>query len=434
MLARSGGPVDTAWLRAVPGLEPERVLDALAALVRDGLAREVTGAQDRAMFELLDGVRAEVLAGGTDEDRRWMRSVVTAHDRSIGHQRVMLSVLPTVEAARRRAALLPSAEHALMAAVELGMHDEGARIGYAIGELTLGGGATPRQVWLHLSRPDVLAGMPPATRLAALVATGDWASESAGNTALMVRVADEAVAVAREAGSAGDLATALTKHLAWCHVNGRVCEASDEEALTVARGSGDDQARCGTEMFVGCLRGDPELLRGSLEAARQVGHAGLTALALANLSEMRLSGGDATTTAADLASEALGLYVAMRVPLMQQAMASCLSTARALSGSSAGLGRIADLVTTSWENENPRLVTDVLLKLGCGFRAGGSPDLAARAVGVYRAYLASRDLEVAEDEQRLLDQWLGDVVPVRPEGALSEEVAALVSAARRDDA
>ena len=137
-------------------------------------------------------------------------------------------------------------------------------------------------------------------------------------------------------------------------------------------------------------------------------------------------------SAADLASEALGLYVAMRVPLMQQAMASCLSTARALSGSSAGLDRIADLVTTSGENENPRLVTDVLLKLGCGF-GRRSPDLAARAVGVYRAYLASRDLEVAEDEQRLLDQWLDDVVPVRPEGALSEEVAALVAAARRDD-
>ena len=430
VLARSGGPVDTGWLRLVPGLEPDRVLDALAALVRDGLAREVTGAQDRAMFELLDGVRAEVLAGEDDDDRRWTRSVVTAHDLSIGQHCVMLSVLPSVKASRRRAALLPSAEHALVAALELGMYDEAARVAYAIGELMLGGGAIPRQVWLHLSRPEVLAGMPPATRLAALVGTGDWASESAGHTALMVRVADEAVALAREAGSAGDLAIALTKHLAWCHVNGRTCEASDEEALAVARDCGDDAARCATEMFGGCLRGDPELLRGSLEAARQLGHAGLTALALANLSEMRLSGGDATG-AADLASEALGLYVAMRVPLMQQAMASSLSTARALSGSSAGLGRVADLVTTSWENENPRLVTDVLLKLGCGFRARGSPELAARAVGVYRAYLASRDLEVAEDEHRLLDQWLGDVVPVRPDGALSEEVAALVAAAHR---
>ena len=201
----------------------------------------------------------------------------------------------------------------------------------------------------------------------------------------------------------------------------------------VARGSDDDQARCGTEMFAGCLRGDPELLRGSLEAARQIGHAGLTALALANLSEMRLSGGDATI-AADLASEALGLYVAMRVPLTQQAMASCLSTARALSGSSAGLDRIADLVTTSWENENPRLVTDVLLKLGCGFRAGGSPDLAARAVG----RLPRLPGQPRPRGRRGRAAAARPVARRRRTGAAGgravEEVAALVAAARRDDA
>ena len=347
----------------------------------------------------------------------------------------MLSVLPTVEGARRRAALLPSSEHALVAAVELGMHDEAARIGYAIGELTLGGGATPRQVWLRLSRPDVLATMPPATRLAALVATGDWASESAGNTALMVRVADEAVALARETGSAGDLAIALTKHLAWCHVNGRVCEASDEEALVVARGSDDDQARCGTEMFAGCLRGDPELLRGSLEAAptdrprrpdrarpratsRRCGSAGVTPPSRPTWPARRW-----VCTSRCGPPDAAGHGV---LPVHGPRAERLERRARPDRGP--GHHQLG-------ERETRVLVTDVLLKLRLRV-PGGRVTGPGRAGGPAsdRAYLASRDLEVAEDEQRLLDQWLDDVVPVRPEGALSEEVAALVAAARRDDA
>lgn len=429
VFARCGGPIDTAWLQALPTIDPHAVIDALAALVRDGLVREVTGAQDAVMFELLGGVRAEVLATGSGDDQ-WARAVVIAHDISLGPGRVLLSVLPTVEMSRRRAALVPSARHALLDGLKLGMYAEAARIAYAIGELTTpGGDVAMGRVWQQLSRPAVLADLPPPTRLVALIGTGDWTSENAGSLDLMKRVADEAVAVAHADCAEGDVAVALTKHLAWCYVNGLTCPVDLDHALLTGRTSGDPLAQCATELFVACIRADAALLRAALSDARRLGHAGLTALALANLAEMQLAMGNAES-AADLASESLGLYAAMRVPLMQRAMAACLSTARALSGSSADLGRVADMVSHSWENESPRLVTDVLLKLGCGFQAGGSPDLAARALGVYHAYRSSHDLDIAEDEQRLIDQWLPGVGQVRPQGSLPDEIEALVTAAR----
>ena len=70
VLARSGGPVDTAWLRTGAGSSSPT---GCSTRCRAGPRRpgpRGDGAQDRAMFELLDGVRAEVLAGGSDDDRR----------------------------------------------------------------------------------------------------------------------------------------------------------------------------------------------------------------------------------------------------------------------------------------------------------------------------------------------------------------------------
>lgn len=430
VLSRCGGPIDIAWLEALPVIDPGAVLDALSALVRDGLVREVTGVQAVTMYELLDGVRAEVLSSETGEGSQWGRAVVAAHDASIGHDQLVLSVLPSIAVSRRRAALIPSAEHTMTQALELGMYAEAARIGYALGEhMTAFTHATIGRVWQRLSDPRVLAAMPPAARLAALMGIGDWASEEAGLADLTTRVADEAVALARAEAGPGALAVAMTKHLAWCFVNGRECSVVLDEAHRVARDSGDPLALCSTDLFVACIHADPVLLRSALSQARALGHVGLTALALANLSEMQLGVGNAHESA-DLAGEALGLYTAMRVPLMQQAMASCLSVARALTGSSDDLSRVAEMVSMSWDHDSPRLLTDVLVKLGCGFLAGGSPELAGRALGAYRAYLDSLDLEVSEDEQRLVDQWLPGVEPVVPSGPLPDEIRALVDAAR----
>lgn len=429
VLSRCGGPIDTAWLEALPVLDPESVLDALSALVRDGLVREVTGVQDVSMFELLDGVRAEVLESETDGGIQWGRAVVAAHDASIGHDQLALSVLPTVAVARRRAALVPSAEHALERALELGMLTEAARIGYAVGEhMTALSHATMGRLWQRLSDPRSSTGMTTSARLAALMGIGDWASEQAGFAELTTRVADEAVALAREDGRQGSLAVALIKHLAWCFINGRECPVGLEEARQAALASEDPLAVCSVDLFVACIRGDADGLLAALSTARALGHAGLTALALANLSEMQLWFGNSHESA-DVAQEALGLYTALRVPRMQQAMASSLCVARALTGSSADLSRVAEMVTLSWDHDNPRLLTDVLLKLGCGFRAGGSTELAARALGVYRAYLSTNDLDVSEDEQRLIDQWLAGVDAVPPRHPLPDEVRALVAAA-----
>jgi hypothetical protein len=428
LLARCAGPVDAEWLRALPRRDPNTTTQTLAALLRDGLVRQRAGSHGRPMYELLSGVRPEVLADAPDGPDPWARDVVVTHAGALGRFGLPSSVLETVEFAQRLGALLPAAEGALELGLGLDLHEESALIArtlmersYVVRPALLG------RAWQQLAEPAVLGRLTDRTRLAALVGVTVWADHD-NQPELMMRMAEELVAEARRQGAPGPVAQAISSALLMSAVHGLEYPADAAEALALAQADGTPLVLATVWQHVGVVH-DIALLRRGVDMARSARHAGTLAIGLANLTELTLSRGDAEC-AAELGSEVVALLAAMHLPMLKEALTACLATARALTGASRELGAVADMVEAAWLHDDLRTSTDTLLKLACGLRACGSDEWAARAVGLFRTQLATHDVPVCQEEQALLDHWLRDVAATPPSGPLDQALAEVVAAAR----
>ncbi|QZY29040.1 AfsR/SARP family transcriptional regulator [Nocardioides coralli] len=431
VLARCTGPVDAEWVGDLPGRDAGSTAKALAALLRDGLVRQREGSHGRPTYEVLSGVRHEVVGDG-ETSATWQADIVRTHAAWLSRSGIRPSFLESAEFSRRNRALLDAAEGALAGGLELKMHSACLAIARTLIEHTLV--VRPEVVdraWRVLTTDEALAMLTPVEQVMALESGAAWA-DLHGQADRMTDLAEEAVARARELGDPAILAGAIGSSVVTSHINGRACAADPEEALRLLADA-DALTAAGVRLWIGLTRPDGVLLAQSIEQARSLRHAGVLALGLANAAESRLGLGDASG-AAQLASEASGMYASMHVGLMHDYTTSTLTTCSALLGSGSDLARVADVVEWSWRREDLRGLTDALLKLAAALRATGDTEAARHALGLFWTQITTHGVAVAETERQLLDAWLDGVSPVSPDRPVPDVLTRVLAAARRRDA
>lgn len=431
LLAHCAGPVDGDWVRHLPGQDPERVMAALAALVRDGLATRHEGTHGQQQYQLLSGVRIEVSTSGDAGSPALARDIVAAHAAWLAREKPGPSVLESATFSRRVRAHLDAAEGAMTKAMELGMHRECLDIAATLMEHSfVVRPGTLGPVFEALTRPATLVRLDLRDQVRALDAAAQW-WEFTGDIDTMSSCVNEALVRARRLGEAELIAHCIGSSLMRDLVHHLDVHEDPDEALTLlGEGTGAGLTDvAGIYMRVGSALQDRPLLHRAVTCARRAGHDGLLAISLANLSETELAAGDAASAAA-LASESVAIYADMHLGFMRDVITATLASARAVAGSARDLARVADQLEDAAGYDDPRFATDLLLKVAAGLRAVGDDQRASAAVGLYRCILTTHQLETSLTEQIFLDSWLTDLTSTQPGSSVHEELAAIVAAAR----
>jgi hypothetical protein len=430
VLARCYGPVDGDWLRQLPRRDPESTMEALAALVRDGLARQDKGSHGYPVYELLSGVRPEVLdvddVDGRAEARQ--REVVATHAAWLTRPGVPLSSLDSAPFSRRVRALLDAAEGALASGLALGMHAEALGIAHTLNEhcLVVRRGVLGR-AWQTLSSPESLARLGAEDRVRAFDGACTWA-DSEGRPEEMKALGEAAIAEARRVGDPALVAGCVASHSVGCQIHGLEAGEDLEEALRLVEGAHPISV-ASVWQHVGVIRGDG-LVRRSVDLARSIGHEGILTIGLANLAEARIIGGDATGSA-QLASEAASRFAAMHLVLYLEYARATLATASALAGSAQDLAGVAEATENAWRCDDLRSLTDGLLKLAAGLRATGQETASAQALSLFWNRVATHGLQPTNDDLAFLETWLPDVVPLDLGRPFPDALETALAAARQ---
>lgn len=426
VLAQCKGVVDADWLSALPTPGSDRVSTAVAALVRDGLIRGTPGSHGRVVFDLLSGVRQELLAGmSADEVVEAKRAMLRAHVVTFHrNDRYLPSYVDTVACAQRSMALLPALCAALEDAIDLEDVDTVAALGAPASEMCIYDYRTDveARIWDWLAaRPEVLEWSLPRQidlRLAAdnhLINTND--------TQQWRDATDLTLRLAQEVGDQSRIGQAMTSIVLGARIMGLPETVDPAAALAIALADPCPEVSASTQALIGGMV-SPEAGRRAVEAGWRANHEGIRMLALANLTDSTLSRGDAAA-ALVTATEATELAVQMHNRYFADFMRASLLTAHAINGSPVHLEAIAELAQKAWLARDVRSVTDGLLKLAAGALNCGSPELAAASFGVFERVLIRANAVPSLDEEVFIKNWLAEVAPISPAGPMEVVIAEL---------
>lgn len=423
-LAQCRGPVDGEWLEALGRHCPAAAASG-ASLVRDGLVRSRAGAHGRPVLEILSGVRHEVVRRAGEEEARAARSaVVRACVDSVAHlDALLMSALETVADSRRCLVLLPVLEGARDAAMELDLVPKAATLVGGLVELlltdyrpssNLGGVA-----WLRARGADALDDR----RHAVLVVAEMLPAIEAGDHERVRSLIGEARTLSQSVEDLDVQVELQSVAAAAANIMGLELWLDHDDVVRSARRSRDGRVLAGALIRVGGATNGDELREG-LAVSRRLSHAGLTAIALANLAEGLLLEGDSLHAEA-VAAEALSLYADMHHPFMTDAMRGVLSTCRALRGSPRDVAELSRVIGRFHARESRRSLADALIKLAASAHRHGRGQLARECLGAYERVVWVSGMAPSRSEQGLVEVWLPGVVARESHDCLDDALVSI---------
>jgi len=234
----------------------------------------------------------------------------------------------------------------------------------------------------------------------------------------------EALALARSSGDRPRLAMALAHLRLFQLVEGLepLDDGVVDELERVVAEVGDPELTAAVQVLPTGTERDTDRLADALARSRDLEHAGLQLLCLANFADMALERGN-LQRALTLAHEAGALAADMHNPYLAGAMAATAETAAAIAGSPASLERLANALALAQSADDLRTMTDLLQKLAAGAHHAGDTVTAARCVGAYRGLLARAAAEPGYTERTFEETWLSGYATTPPTAAASEVIA-----------